>query len=189
MLSQHSRTIQLRFNSNSSLGLEPVASDIMNRPPTNTVFNKEFAIDVVIYGIILGTMPLLSFVIVVYGVGRGNFGTNCGEALYPSCAIIYRARAIVFVSLTILLLLHAFEMKDPRKSLFHMNLLQNKPLLISVVGGCVALIPTVYIPKVNETIFKMMDIGWEWSLCAASILFYVIGTECYKAVKRRVFRS
>ena len=161
----------------------------MNRPPTDTVFNKEFAIDVVIYGVLLGTMPLLSFVIVVYGVGRGNFGTNCGEASYPSCDIIYRARAIVFVSLTILLLLHAFEMKDPRKSLFHMNLLQNKPLLLSVVGGCVALIPTVYIPKMNEAIFKMMGIGWEWSLCAANIVFYVIGTECYKAIKRRLIRT
>lgn len=175
--------------SNPSLGLEPAASDVMNRPPIDSVFNKEFGIDIIVYGIFLGTMPLLSFVVVVYAVGEGDFGINCGEALYPGCEVIYRARAIVFVSLTILLLLHAFEMKDPRKSLFQMNLMQNKSLLISVVGGCIALIPTVYIPKLNETIFKMMDIGWEWSLCAASIVFYILGTECYKAVKRRYFRN
>jgi P-type Na+/K+ transporter len=160
----------------------------MNRPPIDSVFNREFAIDIIVYGVILGTMPLLSFVIVVYAVGGGVFGTNCGVALYPSCEVIYRARAIVFVSLTILLLLHAFEMKDPRKSMFRMNLLQNKPLLISVVGGLFALVPTVYIPKLNETVFKMMDIGWEWSLCGASIVFYIIGAESYKAIKRRFFR-
>jgi P-type Na+/K+ transporter len=160
----------------------------MNRPPIDSVFNREFAIDLIVYGIILGTMPLLSFVIVVYAVGGGVLGTNCGVALYPSCEVIYRARAIVFVSLTILLLLHAFEMKDPRKSMFRMNLLQNKPLLISVVGGLFALVPTVYIPKLNETVFKMMDIGWEWSLCGASIVFYIIGAESYKAIKRRFFR-
>ena len=157
----------------------------MNRPPIDSVFNREFAIDIIVYGVLLGTMPLLSFVIVVYAVGGGISGTDCGVALSPSCQVVYRGRAIVFVSLTILLLLHAFEMKDPRQSLFRMNLLQNKALLISVVGGLFALVPTVYIPKLNETVFKMMDIGWEWSLCGASIVFYIIGAEGYKAIKRR----
>jgi Na+-exporting ATPase len=188
VLSRHLRTTHFQFLSNSSLGLEVASSEIMNRPPIDSVFNREFAIDIIVYGVILGTMPLLSFVIVVYGVGGGVFGTNCGVALYPSCEVIYRARAIVFVSLTILFLLHAFEMKDPRKSMFRMNLLQNKPLLISVIGGLFALVPTVYIPKLNETVFKMMHIGWEWSLCGASIAFYIIGAESYKAIKRRFFR-
>jgi len=97
------------FLYNLSLGLELAASDIMDRPPSDTVSNKEFAIDTIIYGIILCTMPLFSFFIVVYAVGYGNFGMNCGEALYPWYGIIYYAHAIVFVSLTILLLLHAFE--------------------------------------------------------------------------------
>jgi hypothetical protein len=48
-------------------------------------------------------------------------------------------------------------MKDTRKSLFRMNLMDTKPLLILVVGGCVALVPTVYISKLNETILKMNE--------------------------------
>lgn len=108
--------------------------------------------------------------------------------LDPSCEVIYGARAVVFVSLTILFLLHNFEIKDPSRSMFLMNLLQNKPLLISVIGRVFALVPTVYIPKLNETAFKMMDIGWEWSLCGASIVFYIIGAESYKAMKTPFFR-
>ena len=175
-----------------SLGLEPAAHDIMDRPPHDVIsgiFNKEFAWDVTAYGLILGIAPLLSFVIVVYAVGGGNLGTDCGDSMNPSCRFVYRARASVFVSLTVLLLLHAFQMKDFRESMFRMNLIQNKTLFTSVVGGCFVLIPTVYIPRLNQTVFKMTDITWEWGLCAASIVFYIAGSECYKAWKRRFWRN
>jgi P-type Na+/K+ transporter len=148
------------------------------------MFNKEFALDVVVYGVIMGTPPLVSFVIVVYTVGRGNFGTDCVHILDPACSIVYRARACGFLSLALLILLHAFEMKDPYKSIFRMNLLRNKTLFISVVAGVMVLIPTVYIPVLNHLVFKMWTITWEWGLCAASILFYIAGAESYKALKR-----
>ena len=63
---------------------------------------------------------------------------NCNHGMDLGCDTVYRARAAVFASLTILILLHAFEMKHHRQSIFTMNLLTNKPLFISVVGGCLA---------------------------------------------------
>ena len=164
----------------------------MDRPPHNVIsgiFNKEFAIDVIAYGLVLGIAPLLSFVIVVYAAGGGNLGTDCDDGINVSCSFVYRARAAVFVSLTVLLLIHAFQMKDFRKSMFRMNLIQNRTLFISVVGGCLVLIPTVYIPRLNETVFKMTDISWEWGLCAGSIVFYILGAEGYKGWKRRFWRT
>src|SRR5947199_9557575 len=100
------------------------------------------------------------------------------------CGNVYRGHATVFVSLTVLILLHAFEMKHHRQSIFAMNLLANKPLLISVVRGCWVLFPTIYIPKVNNLVFRMTSITWEWGLCAASVVWYVVCAEGYKALKR-----
>jgi hypothetical protein len=163
----------------------------MDRPPHNIVsgvFNKEFASDVIAYGLILGIPPLLSFVIVIYAVGGHNSDMICGYDVNASCDMYYKARGTVFVTLTILILIHAFEMKDPLKSIFQMNLFRNKALFISVVGGCVALLPTIYIPKLNEVVFRMSDIGWEWGICGASIIFYIVGAESYKALKRRYWR-
>jgi P-type Na+/K+ transporter len=174
------------------LGLEPASPDILNRPPRNLisgVFNKEFAVDVVVYGLIMGIAPLLSFVIVVYATGGGNLGTSCNDHMDISCVVVYKARAAVFASITIIILLHGFQMKDSRKSMFRMNLVQNRTLFISVLGGCLALIPTIYIDHLNESVFKMTDISWEWGLCAASVVFYTAGAEVYKALKRRFWRS
>jgi len=164
----------------------------MLRPPHNVisgVFNKEFASDIIVYGLIMGAAPLLSFVIVVYAVGGGNLGTDCNHGLNAGCDTVYRARAAVFASLTVLILLHAFEMKHNRRSIFRMNLLENKPLFVSVVGGCLALFPTIYIPKVNDIVFRMTSISWEWGLCAASIVLYIVGAEGYKALKRRFWKK
>ena len=152
------------------------------------VFGKEFAADILAYGLILGTPPLISFVIIVYAIGDGNLGDDCDNGADNSCDIVYKARGTVFVSLTVLILIHAFEMKDFRRSIFRMNLLRNKPLFSSVVGGCLALLPTIYIPKLNVDVFRISDITWEWGFCAAGIMFYVIGAECYKALKRRYWR-
>lgn len=133
----------------------------------------------------MGAAPLLSFVIVVYVTGNGELGDNCNHGMNEGCDAVYRARAAVFASLTVLILLHAFEMKHHRQSIFSMNLFANKPLFISVVGGTLALFPTIYIPHLNEVVFKMTSITWEWGLCVASIVFYILSAEGYKALKRR----
>ena len=172
-----------------SLGVEPAAEDIKDRPPSNGksgILTKEFFIDVVAYGMLMGIPPLISFVIVVYAVGRDHIGTDCGDIMDPGCGIVYRARACVFLSLTILILLHAFEMKDFYESIFRMRLLRNKTLFFSVVGGIGVLISTLYIPTLNEVVFKMWAISWECALCLGSIIFYLIGAESYKALKRRL---
>jgi P-type Na+/K+ transporter len=178
--------------SDHSLGLEPAARDIMESPPKDIVsgvFNKEFAVDVLAYGLIIGTPPLLTFVLIVYAIGDGNLGQYCDDdGIDDSCAPVVRARGVVFASLTVLILIHALEMKDSRRSIFRMDLLHNKVLLFSVVGGCLALLPTIYIPKLNVDVFRISDIGWEWGFCAAGIIFYVIDAELYKALKRRYWR-
>lgn len=158
------------------------------RSPSAGTFNKEFTLDAVVYGLLMGLPPLLTFVVVVYGFGDGNLGINCNEELNSTCIVVYKARSAVFASLTVIILLHAFEMKDSRKSIFKMNLVANRTLLYSVLGGCLALFPTIYIPKLNEILFKMIDITWEWGLCVASVVTYLIGTECYKACKRRLWK-
>ena len=78
-------------------------------------------VDMLAYGIILGTISLSSFVIVVWGLNDGDLGVGgCNESRV-GCETVFRARATCFASVSWLSLLLAWEMIDTRRSLFRMH--------------------------------------------------------------------
>jgi P-type Na+/K+ transporter len=107
------------------LGLEPAVADIMSRPPRSMrvgVFTKSLIIDKMVYGVTMGVLCLLAFVIVIYGNGSGALGEDCNSDYNETCHTVYEARATVFSVLTFTLLMTAWEVKDFNASLFNMKL-------------------------------------------------------------------
>ena len=49
------------------------------------------------------------------------------------------------------------------------------------------MVPTAYIPVVNQKVFKQMPFDWEWGLIFAEFVIFVIVAEVYKMLKRRYF--
>ena len=106
------------------LGLEAVSSDVMRRPPHDTkagVFTRQILTDMVMYGVIMGICSLCTFIIIVYGVGDGNLGSNCNARYSSECDLVFRARAAVFAQLTWLILVSAWEFKSIRRSMFRLD--------------------------------------------------------------------
>ncbi|KAL8760100.1 MAG: hypothetical protein Q9184_003421 [Pyrenodesmia sp. 2 TL-2023] len=184
------------------LGRERAASDIMRRPPHDTkrgVFSPQIIVDMTVYGLIMGTCTLLTFVIIVYGPGGGELGTDCNRGYSPDCAVVFRARAAVFAELTWLILVSAWEFKSLRRSMFALDpdtstdrtfpffkdIYRNRFLFYAVVVGALSVFPTVYIPGLNTAVFKHKGIGWEWALSVGAIAVFVAGVEGWKACKRR----
>ena len=107
------------------LGLEPAVADIMARPPRSMrvgVFTKSLIIDKMVYGVTMGTLCLIGFVVVVYGKGGGRLGEECNQDFNETCDVVFEARATVFAILTFTLLMTAWEVKDFNASLFNMKL-------------------------------------------------------------------
>lgn len=107
------------------LGLEPAVADIMARPPRSMrvgVFTKSLIIDKMVYGVTMGTLCLIGFVIIIYGKGRGRLGEDCNQDFNATCDVVFEARATVFAILTFTLLMTAWEVKDFNASLFNMKL-------------------------------------------------------------------
>jgi Na+-exporting ATPase len=52
-----------------ALGLEPTASDAMDLPPSSfqSIFTLEFYADLIFYGLLMGSLSLVNFVIVLWG--------------------------------------------------------------------------------------------------------------------------
>ena len=183
------------------LGGEKASSEVMRRAPHDNhrgVFKLQVIVDMVVYGLIMGALTLLTFVIVVYGPGRGDLGYDCNRQYTESCDVVFRARACVFAELTWLILFSAWEFKSLRRSLFSLDpvaaqgsrfpffrdIYENRFLFYAVVIGALSVFPTVYIPGLNTKVFKHKGISWEWGLSFGAVVLFVLGVEAWKACKR-----
>ena len=183
------------------LGREKASSDIMQRPAHDTkmgVFTWQVIVDMVVYGSIMGTCCLMTFVFVVYGPGPDGLGEKCNESFNESCDVVFRARAAVFAELTWIILISAWEFKSLRRSMFALDpnnttrrfpffhdVWSNQFLFWAVIIGAVSVFPAVYIPYLNTNVFKHKGITWEWAPAVLCVIIFVSGVEVWKAVKRR----
>ncbi|KAJ3564322.1 hypothetical protein NPX13_g7884 [Xylaria arbuscula] len=147
------------------LGREAASREVMRKPPHDKksgVFTKQVLIDMVVYGILMGTLTLATFIIIVYGANNGQLGRDCNKEWSEECLPVFRARAAVFAELTWLILFSAWEFKDIRRSMFRLNpdstsrfplfkdLWENKFLFWAVAIGALSVFPVVYIPVLNH---------------------------------------
>ncbi|KAK3306536.1 uncharacterized protein B0T15DRAFT_144083 [Chaetomium strumarium] len=183
------------------LGREKASAEVMRKPPHDKrrgVFTNQILADMMVYGLLMGTCTLMTFVIVVYGMYGGHLGHDCNRVYSESCTAVFRARAAVFAELTWLILLSAWEFKDIRRSMFRLNpddtsrfplfkdLYENRFLFWAVTIGLVSVFPTVYIPYLNRDVFKHTAISWEWGVVIGMTIVYVLGIEAWKYTKRRL---
>jgi potassium/sodium efflux P-type ATPase len=181
------------------LGREKASGDIMAKPPQDKkrgVFTNQILVDMLVYGVLMGTTTLMTFVIVVYGANGGSLGHDCNREWSESCRAVFRARAAVFAELTWLILVSAWEFKSIRRSMFRLNphstsgfplfkdLYENRFLFWAVTLGAVSVFPAVYIPVLNTSVFKHTAISWEWAVVVGMTVVYVLGVEAWKYTKR-----
>lgn len=184
------------------LGLEEAQPDIMYRPPHDLrvgVFTRELIVDKMVYGTFMGSLCLVSFVCVIYAAGTGtsDLGDGCNQGYNPSCDAVFRARATTYATLTFLLLVTAWEVKhfswslfnmdpdrSPRKGSIFSTIWRNQFLFWAVMAGFLIAFPVVYLPVVNQVVFKHHAITWEWGIVFGCTATYLACVESWKAVKR-----
>lgn len=145
-------------------------------------------VDCVVYGSIMGALPLACFSIVLWGTEDGELGRDCNKHDGVACESVERARAVAFLVLNTLLLLHAYTCRHESASAFSMSWTENKVLLGALVGGVLVCIPIIYIPWINTFVFKHGAIGWEWALLVASSILFMAVSELYKVIRARFVR-
>ncbi|TGJ87520.1 hypothetical protein E0Z10_g1251 [Xylaria hypoxylon] len=181
------------------LGREAASREVMRKPPHDKkrgVFTKQVLVDMVVYGILMGTLTLATFIIIIYGANDGQLGIDCNREWGDTCGPVFRARATVFAELTWLILFSAWEFKDIRRSMFRLNpdstsrfplfkdLYENKFLFWAVTIGALSVFPVVYIPVLNTVVFKHTAISWEWALAIGALILFIAGMELWKLTKR-----
>lgn len=100
-------------------------------------------------------------------------------------------------------MIHSLECKHFTKSLLQIDLFDNKVLLwcagllllstvsklsLGVYFDVDEQFPVVHIPVINDKVFLVKGLGWEWGIVFGMILVYLCTTELWKWGKRVYFR-
>jgi len=126
----------------------------------------------------------------MWGYFDGYLGYGCNERLDSSvCYNTGQARGACFASFMMVLMVHALTCKHDTKSVFQMKLWDNKTLLVSVVVIILSVFPIIYIPVINNDVFLLGDLHWEWGMVFASQIIYLALAELYKVVRRHFERK
>lgn len=56
------------------------------------------------------------------------------------------------------------------------------------MAGFITVFPIIYIPGLNNVVFKHAPITWEWSIVFIESLLFFMGVEIWKLCKRAYFR-
>lgn len=185
------------------LGQEKASDDILELPPTSSIFTREVIVDTFVYGFFMAACCLACFVVVVFGKGDGNLGLGCNDTSGEGCDLVFRGRSAAFAAFTWCALLLAWECIHFRYSFFKMrpelentwykqlmiDLWDNQFLFWSVLGAFVSVFPVVYIPVINDIVFLHNPIGYEWGLAVAFTVLFLILCELWKWVKRVYYRK
>ena len=92
-------------------------------------------------------------------------------------------------------------MVDMRRSFFRMqpqsrnplqfvrDIWRNKFLFWSISAGFFTIFPVLYIPVINDVVFKHKGISWEWGIVLVATVLFFLGIEIWKFLKRAWFRK
>lgn len=90
-----------------------------------------------------------------------------------------------------------------RRSFFHMrpptdgsrwvpqwcrDVWKNQFLFWANISGFVMVFPILYLPVINEEVFRHTGISWEWGIVFVGTILFFAGVELWKWVKRAYFR-
>lgn len=129
-----------------SLGMEPLSPDIINRKPRKkdeSFFGNGLGLKIGWHGIMIGTLTFIAFTIGFYSNQQ-----NASEA-------IIKANTMAFMTLAFCQFFHAFNIKSDTQSVFSIQILSNKPLVICFIVNSILQILTIAIPFLREKVFNL----------------------------------
>jgi Ca2+-transporting ATPase len=178
-----------------SLGVEPTAKDIMKKKPISPkkgMFADGLAIQIVIEGIMIGTLALTAFMI-----GHHYYDLpallrsateQVGSTTTPSTYIPWVGRTMAFAVLSLSQLFHAFNMRSEH-SLSDIGVFSNKQLVISFIV-CAILQVTVITIAPLATIFQVVPLTLrQWAMVLMLSFVPIVLVELQKKINQRGSRD
>lgn len=141
-----------------ALGLEPGDKNTMKKAPRNvneSIFSGGLVFTIFIRGVLIAFTTLTVFTIML--------------RMTNSLAI---SRTAIFLTLVGLQLIHVFECKSESKSIFKINHLQNKKLILATIVSLIIAISAIWIEPVNK-IIKNCPLDMEQTVVVLGFILFI----------------
>ena len=161
-----------------ALGMEPVEPGVMKqkpRDPSASLFANGFAVSMVFYGVLVGGITLLAYVLGEYVL----YKDVTDQVMRDGYANTMAFATLVFCELT-----RAFAVRSEKQSIFQIGLFSNKTMNIAFVVGLGLQLCVLFIPPL-QSIFSITNLpAQDWAIVVGLGLCPLIISEITKAVSR-----
>lgn len=141
-----------------ALGLEPGDKNIMRRKPRNvneSIFSRGLIFTIFVRGMLIAFTSLTVFTIMLKMTGSLSI-----------------SRTAIFLTLVGLQLIHVFECKSETKSIFKVNHLKNKKLILATIISLTIAISAIWIEPLNK-IIKNCPLNMNQTLIVLIFILFV----------------
>lgn len=163
-----------------ALAFDPANRDIMNRKPKDTkkgIFTKGMVLRVIYQGIMIGTLTLIAFCI---GLATPNIE---GTPEYVEHVKIEIGQTMAFSVLALSQLVHVFNIRDNKNSIFKTKQFNNKTLLGAIAISALLMITILVVPVLRQ-IFSIWALPVENILEVICLVFApIVIVEIFKLFK------
>ncbi|EIA28582.1 Calcium-translocating P-type ATPase, PMCA-type, partial [Candidatus Arthromitus sp. SFB-4] len=154
-----------------ALGVDNSHDNIMSKPPrprNESIFSRGLWEKILFRGALIGISTIFTFIIGLY---LGFSVRTC--------------RTMTLATLVLSQLIHVFECKSETRTLFEINLLSNKYLLLSVIISVVMIFGIIYIPFF-QAIFKTTNINLlQWGIVLLFSGIIAVSSSGFGLIKRK----
>jgi len=163
-----------------ALAFDPANSDIMNRKPlkpTQGVFTKGMTFRIIYQGVMVGLITLSAFIIGLATTHTPIDGLTLDESK------IEVGQTMAFVTLALLELVHVFNVRDNKKSLFKTKVFNNSKLILAVTASALLIFIILLVPGLRNIFsIPVLPVGNILEIVGL-ILVPLIIVELFKALK------
>lgn len=157
-----------------ALSVDPPAKDIMKRPPLKQkkgVFTKGMTWRIFYQGLMIGLLTLGAFII---GLSTENVDAETKVRI---------GQTMAFYVLALSELVHVFNIRDNKKSIFKTGIFNNSKLLLATGLSAVLMLVLLFVPALRD-MFKLVILPTEHIIeVAALVLAPLVITEIFKLFK------
>ena len=163
-----------------ALAFDPSNKDIMKRAPIDSkkgIFTKGMVRRVIYQGIMIGSLTLIAFL-----VGLSTPGIE-GTPEYIEYVKIEIGQTMAFSVLALSQLVHVFNVRDNKNSIFRTNPFNNKTLLVAILVSALLMITILVVPVLRQ-IFSIWALPMENILEVICLVFApIVIVEIFKLLR------